>query len=236
LGDIAIAKGEKTAAKLNVLAKENRVSFLEVDASNPKSLDRAFNNIDLVVVASSTTKYTKNVAEIALEKKIDSFDILYSANKREILTKMKDKIKEKGLCFITDGGFHPGIPAAMAFFLATQFEKDSMKSCIFNGLMKIDYNATMIKATQNTKDEFIEIMMGEEFHHFEQGKWVQRKVPKMADIDFGPKYGKETVITKNLDELKEIPEKIPSLKDLSISMGGFPWQVNYLGFPLCILA
>jgi saccharopine dehydrogenase (NAD+, L-lysine-forming) len=62
----------------------------------------------LVVVASSTAKYAKEVATTALESGIDYLDIQYSTQKVSQLKSMKEEIETARRCFITDGGFHPG--------------------------------------------------------------------------------------------------------------------------------
>ena len=55
------------------------VQAAQVDASSLRSLQTAFqqsSSIDMVVVASSTTAYTANIMQAALDANIDYFDIL----------------------------------------------------------------------------------------------------------------------------------------------------------------
>jgi len=56
-------------------AYTERLQPAQVDASSLSSIQSAFQSIDMVVVASSTTAYTENILQAASDAKIDYFDI-----------------------------------------------------------------------------------------------------------------------------------------------------------------
>jgi saccharopine dehydrogenase (NAD+, L-lysine-forming) len=63
-----------------------------------------------VVVASSTTKYTEQAATVALEVGCDYLGYpIFNENQPAQVLGRKNPLT--GCCFITDGGFHPGLPA-----------------------------------------------------------------------------------------------------------------------------
>ena len=76
--------------------------------------------VTLLVLASSSATHTKNLAKAALEAKVDFMDLQYSRQKTQCLQLLQDDIKRAGCCFITDCGFHPGLPAALIRYMATR--------------------------------------------------------------------------------------------------------------------
>ena len=64
------AKAESFAAELNHAFTGNRARGIYADASDEAQLRQAFAGVDLVVVASSTTRYTRQVASAALATRI----------------------------------------------------------------------------------------------------------------------------------------------------------------------
>ncbi len=131
----SLEKAEGAAAKLNGEQRQNRVKALRADASDPQSLRRVFEGADMVVVASSTSEYVESIARCALETGIDYLDVQFSTTKMHILQSLSSEIERADLCFITDGGFHPGLPAAMVRFAADQI--DSLESANVGSVIMI---------------------------------------------------------------------------------------------------
>ena len=146
-----IQKAQALAASLNERFAGERVLGQYVDASDPAILLEVFSGLDMVVVASSTAEYTGQVAGAALESGIDYFDVLFSTQKFAVLQAMAPQIEEAGLCFITDGGFHPGLPAALIRRLAQGF--DRLEMARVGSVIKIDWTALDI--TPATMDEYV---------------------------------------------------------------------------------
>ena len=112
----SLEKAQSLADRLNRSLPEPRLRGMALDASQPESLAKAFAGVDMVVVASSTTRYAAQVAQAALHAGIDYLDIQYSPQKFAVLHALSTQIEAAGRCFITDGGFHPGLPAALVRF------------------------------------------------------------------------------------------------------------------------
>ncbi len=105
-------RAEALAGTLKVEFPPDRISARQVDASDPSSLREGFQNIDFVLVAATTTRFAKQIAEAALNARIDYLDIYYQQDVYPVLESLKKRITESGQCFITQAGFHPGLPAA----------------------------------------------------------------------------------------------------------------------------
>ena len=106
-----LEKAEELADKLKKEFSPDRISVRHADASDIESLQKAFCDIDFVLVAATTTKWAKQIAETALERSIDYLDIYFQQDVYPVLETMKQRIKQAGRCFITQAGFHPGLPA-----------------------------------------------------------------------------------------------------------------------------
>ena len=140
-----LEKAVAAARELNLKHDTKQVSALRVDATNPRDLDAAFADVDLVVVASSTMDSVGTVARAALEARIDYFDTLLSSSaKIAALRVIEGEIERAGLCFVTDGGSHPGLPAVLVRCAADHF--DFMEVANVSALMQVDWKSLSFSA------------------------------------------------------------------------------------------
>lgn len=107
-----LEKAEELADKLKKEFSPDRIFARHADASDTVILHKAFYNIDFVLVVATTTKWAKQIAETALEANIDYLDIYFQQDVYQVLEAMRQRIENAGRCFITQAGFHPGLPAA----------------------------------------------------------------------------------------------------------------------------
>jgi hypothetical protein len=230
----SLEKAESAATEFNSMVSDERVSGIAVDASDPFQLRRAFQGIDLVVVASSTVRYAHEVATTALEAGVDYLDILYSTQKVAVLKSMAGEIEKAGRCFITDGGFHPGLPAALVRFVAPYF--DSLEKANVGSVIKEDW--TRLDLPDATIDELLEEINDFELLLFRDGKWKKARMSGMGDylsMDFGREFGVQTCAPMLLEEMRSIPESYPTLKETGFFVGGFNWFVDWLVMPLAMV-
>ena len=79
-------RAQRVAQELNAEFQTDCVSGMQVNAASKESLIQAFQQVGIVVVASSTIEFAQIVAEAALEAGIDYFDVQISATaKRQAL-------------------------------------------------------------------------------------------------------------------------------------------------------
>ncbi len=230
----SLEKAQSAAEKLNGEQGHSRVKALRADASDPQSLRKVLEGVDMVIVASSTAEFVETVARCALEIGIDYLDVQYSTTKIRILQSLSSEIERAGLCFITDGGFHPGLPAAMVRFAADHF--DSLESANVGSVIKIDWNT--LDLSPATMDEFVGEFMTFQTLHFKDGRWqpisaLAMMIPKF--MNFGREFGRQYCIPMFLEEMRSLPEMYPSLSDTGFFVGGFNWFVDWLLSPVIMI-
>ena len=229
-----LEKATYAATKLNQRHKSNRVNAVSVDASDVHSLRRAFQGVDTVVVASSTAEYAEQVARSAIEAGIDYFDVQYSMKKMKTLQSMKGEIERANLCFITDGGFHPGLPAAMVRYAAEEFGK--LESANVGSVIQIDWNT--LDLSPSTIEEFVREFIDFQTLHFKDGRWQSMSVMEMMMpifMQFGGEYGRRYCIPMFLEEMRSLPGKFPTLRETGFFVGGFNWFVDWFLSPIIML-
>ena len=223
-------KADEFAGQLNSHFYCNKVRGTAADASNRDSLMRAFEGCDLAVIASSTSNYAKNVADCAIESGIDYLDIQYSNEKINVLRNLEEKITSAGLCFITEGGFHPGIPAAMIRYCAKYF--DTLDSAVVGSVIKINWKES--RFSDETVIELLNELKTFNTLIYKNGNWVN---PGMIGKDsyrkfnFGEGMGSRTAYVMMLEELKQIPEIFPLIKETGFYVGGFNMLVDFIILP-----
>lgn len=231
-----IEKAEAAAAQFNTFFEGNRVVGMYADASDLASLRQAFKGVDFAVVASSTAKYAKEVAAAALEAGVDYLDVQYSSKKTGVLKSLSQEIEKAGRCFITDGGFHPGLPAALVHYVAQHF--DRLEKAKVGSVIK--YNYASLTIADSTIHEFLEEMSDFEALTFKEGQWKKARMLGIMDyisMDFGREFGKQYCVPMFLEEMRSIPEIYPSLEEVGFFVAGvFNWFVDWLVLPLAAIA
>jgi hypothetical protein len=230
-----LEKARVLTGELNMAFEGNRVSAACVDASDPVSLRQAFSGIDFVVVASSTTQYTPQITAAALEAKVGYLDIQYSTPKIALLKSMAEPIERAGCCFITDGGFHPGLPGFMIRYVAQYF--DHLQIAKVGSVIKEDWKRLDIE--DSTVYELIELINDYEMLIFKGGQWKQVSMFSMSDfirMDFGDVFKKQFCAPMMLEEMRKLPDLYPSLKETGFYVGSFNWFVDWVIMPFAMIA
>jgi saccharopine dehydrogenase-like NADP-dependent oxidoreductase len=231
----SLEKAQTAAEECNRDYPGERAAGISVDASDRAGLEHAFQGINLVVVASSTARYALEVASAALAAGIDYFDVQYSSRKIAALQTLSAEIEKDGLCFITDGGFHPGLPAALVRYAAGSF--DSLQSALVGSVIKEDW------ARLNLPDETVQELL-EEINDFQplvfnDGIWKKIGMFGMEGylrMNFGREFGRQYCAAMFLEEMRTLPEMYPSLRETGFFVGGFNSITDWVVMPLAMLA
>ena len=227
-------KAGRAASELNRAYGGEHVAGIAADASDAGSLKRALRGVDLVVIASSTARYASRVASAALDAGVDYLDIQFSTQKIAALKSLAPQLTAAGRCFITDGGFHPGLPAALVRYAAPYF--DRLESANVGSVLKQDWAGLTLP--DDTIVELIEEINDFEPLFFKDGRWKKARLSGMLDyqsMDFGGRFGRQYCAPMFLEEMRSLPETIPSLKETGFFVGGFNWFVDWLVLPLAII-
>lgn len=224
-------KLKRTAERLN---QSDRVRFINIDAENIDSLIQAFSGMNMVVSAGSTAQFTENIVKACIQTRCDYLDIQYSSSKVKTLKSIRAEIESSGRCFISEAGFHPGLPAALVRYAQEQMEE--LESAITAGAISADWSNITI--TETTKIEFISELDDYEMLLLKNGKWISPGFWSMKDfptIDFGEPAGKKMCAPMFFEELRDLPNQIPSLKNTGFYIAGFGWFADYIVMPVVLL-
>lgn len=226
------AQASLIADRLNRETGDQRVSSLLVDAADSRLVRRALEGVDLLVNASSTVRWTETVAQAALGARVDWYDIQPSHHKLAYLRSIRDFIEGAGLCFITEGGFHPGLPAVLVRFAATFL--DRLQRATVGMAFSVDWSG--LDLSPGTVAEFVEELTAYRSLAFDHGTWVRRPWWRARKLDFGSPLGVRQVVPAFAAELEELPATHGSLVELGLWIAGFNWFVDWVGFGLGSLA
>ena len=230
-----LEKAQAYASELNNSFESHRVSGERVDASDMAQLKQAFSAVDLVVVASSTTQFTRQVATAALEARIDYLDVQYSPSKIALLKSMAVEIEQSGCRFITDGGFHPGLPACLVRFAARFF--DQLEIARVGSVIKEDWKG--LNVDDSTVAELVDLINDFEMSTFKGGKWQKINLFSTSGyirMDFGERFGRQFCAPMMLEEMRALPGLYPSLNDTGFYVGSFNWFTDWVVMPISMAA
>ncbi len=233
-----LALAGRTLSKAHALAKAlndrfpgERARGVFADAADPASLQAAFQGIDVVVVASSTSAFTREVACAALAAGADYLDIQYSTAKIRQLQSLAGEITAAGRCFITDGGFHPGLPAALVRYAALQF--DELHSAQVGSVIKIDWGE--LDLGQATMEEFVGEFIDFKPLVYRNERWQDLGAAAMLKpiwMRFPPPFGRQYGMPMFLEELRPLPALVPGLQETAFYVGGLNWFVDLFLSPV----
>jgi len=226
-------KARTTIEGLNRGLRKDRVSAVRVDAADQRSLAAAFQDLDMVVVASSTMEHVQAVAEAAIEVGIDYLDVqLSSPAKLGVLHALKSRVVEKELCFVTDGGFHPGVPAAMIRRATERF--DSLETAVVYAVFQLNWKELDISGA--TIQEFTQELSDFNPTIWKNGRWESVGMKGYRKFDFGETFGVRFCTPMFLEELRSLPEKISTLRETGFYIAGFHWVVDTIIMPGAMIA
>jgi hypothetical protein len=214
------------AAELNQQYAGQRVSAVYADASDAQSLRNAFCDQTLVVIAAPTTAYVETVITTALATGVDYLDVQLGAKKFSILQSQADAIERAGRCFITEAGFHPGLPAALVRFAGVHM--DTLVSAVTAGYLNMGSNLPYTDAF----DELVEIFRDYRAQVFKDGHWTKPNSYQMRKIDFGADIGIKRCYSMFFEELEPLPRMYPSLQEIGFYISESHWVSDLVITPI----
>lgn len=227
-----LRKAEQMAVDLNCQVGRDRARGIALDLSDPNQMDKAFLQADFVVNASSTLMYIRSFMEALLRTKKDGMDTqLSSPEKLKVLNELAPQFADAGLMYIADGGFHPGVPGAMARYGASRM--DLLEKADVFSVLKINWKG--LSFSQETMDEFVQEFKDYNPTVFRNGAWVKSPSWKTYPFDFDLPFGKQHTVPMNLREMDELPHLIPSLRQTGFFVSGFNPFTDLVLTPLVVL-
>jgi saccharopine dehydrogenase-like NADP-dependent oxidoreductase len=203
-------------ALVSELADE-RVTALQVDGADSVCLKQALRGVDFLLVAAPTTHHTKEIVEAALEARVDYLDVQFSDEKLRILRSHAEEIRRKELCFVTEAGYHPGLPSAMVRYAAAQMD------CIESALTAGYLNMGNMPPYTETVDELMECFIDYQAQVFKNGRWTKSGSYDIRKFDFGEEIGRRDCYSMFFEELRDLPAMYPSLKEAGFYISSSGW-------------
>jgi saccharopine dehydrogenase (NAD+, L-lysine-forming) len=159
---------------------------------------------------------------------VDYLDIQFSDLKLETLRTYEKEMLAKNLCFITEAGYHPGLPSAMIRYAASKL--DCIESARTAGYLNIgDMQYT------EAVDELMEAFLHYQAQVYKNGAWTKPSSWDMRKFDFGEGIGAKTCYSMFFEELRCIPEMYPSLKDVGFYIAGWNPITDLILTPIIIV-
>ncbi len=217
----SLEKAQAFADGLN----DSHVTARRADASDLDSLTRALQNVSLCLVAAPTTHHAETVIRACINARVDYLDVQLSSKKLNALFAARNEIKQAGLCFITEAGFHPGLPAAMIRYAATKL--DSIESAVTAGYLNMQ-NLPYTEAV----DELMEGFLDYQAQVYKKGAWTKPTDWDSRSFNFGDGIGKRTGYSMFFDELRDIPSMYPTLKETGFYISGSNWFSDLIITPI----
>jgi len=218
---------EKAQSLVDSLHDE-RVTARQVNATDSASLKQALQRVDFILVAAPTTHHTETVLRAALEAGVDYLDVQYSDLKLGALRAHENEIRQRGLCFVTEAGFHPGLPSAMIRYAASELEVvDSARVAGYLNMRNIPYTEAV--------DELMEGFIHYQAQVYKNGAWTHPRSWETRKFDFGEEIGTRTCYSMFFEELRCIPEMYPTLKETGFYISGSNWLADLILTPIIML-
>jgi saccharopine dehydrogenase (NAD+, L-lysine-forming) len=227
-----LEKAQAYASQLNTEFNGERVSAARTDAADTKSLREALRDIDLLLVAAPTTQYAEIVIRAALDSGVDYLDVQLGARKLALLKSLAPEIERASRCFITEAGFHPGLPSAMIRYAASQLDRPdtAITAAYLNMGHAIPYSEAV--------DELMEVFRDYQAQVFKSGRWTKTGWFEfdVRKVSFGGEIGVRQCYSMFFEELRALPEIYPTLKDVGFYISGSHWFVDWVIMPLAFVA
>ena len=225
----SLEKAAAFTALLNAEFPGGRASALRADAASADSLRAALRGVDLLVVAAPTTRHAQTVARAALDVGVDYLDVQLDAGKLALLQALAPEIERAGRCFITEAGFHPGLPSAMVRWAAARL--DRLDSAVTAGYLNMGQALPYSEAV----DELMQLFQEYQAQVFKNGAWTKTGSYELRKIDFGGAIGPRTCYSMFFEELRDLPRQYPSLRELGFYMAGSNWLTDWVITPVVML-
>lgn len=222
-------KAQALAAEFNRQYSGERVSGVYADAANSKSLREAYQGHAMVVVAAPTIAHTETVIRTALDVGIDYLDVQLGDKKFKMLQHLSGEIESAGRCFITEAGFHPGLPSALVRYAACQM--DTIESAVTAGYLNMGKDLPYTEAV----DELVEVFKEYQAQVYREGHWTKTGTFDMRKIDFGSDIGSKQCYSMFFEEMLPLPAIYPSLKEVGFYMSEMHWISDWVVMPLAFL-
>lgn len=202
-------RAETLAAELGAV----RVRGIALDATDARAVRRALDGAALCVCAASLPGQVRALADAVMDAGADWLDLQVHTGQARTLKQLAARIEASGCCFVTQAGFHPGLPAPLVRWAATQV--DALERAWVGGLLHGPFPVTA------GLNELVAGFRDFRSERYRDGRWERVTGSRPSDfpvIDFAFGFGRHRTAPWALDELIPLPDQIPTLRELGFSV------------------
>lgn len=205
------------------------VSTATVDVEDLPAVRELVAGARLVIVTVSRPDLVGRLARIVLDAGADWVDTMLSTpGKHAELKALASEIEFRGRRFVTDGGFHPGLPAVLVRWAAGRLD-EIVDADVYAGL-RTDWHADTV--ADSTVAEMLDEFADFDMVAFVDGTRRRLRWSECPSVDFGPPIGRQTCVPTALTELDALPARYPSLRRCGFYISGFGPAMDYLALPV----
>lgn len=221
----SLEKAQEFCNQLRSDYPEREIRAVQVDASDPGRLRKAFRDIDLVVVTATVPDLMDRIGESALDSGSDCLDILMRSQVVELLRPLEERIREEGRRFITQAGFHPGLVAPLIRYAATHFDRYDRAE------VYLAMNA-VFERPESTHEIIREVGENNSLL-MEAGKWRRAGYRDARKFDFSGSMGTRLCYPLHLIEIEPLANL--GLREIGVYSAGFNWFTDNVVFSLAYM-
>jgi hypothetical protein len=206
-----------------------RLIPVRVDASDRASLSGGLEGVDLCIAASGTSQTAELAVAAALAARTDYLDIQVSRTKADRLLALDAKARAAGVTIVTDGGFHPGVPAAMVRYAADRLGE--LECARVASVIAVDW-ATLRPLADSTVAELMEEFRDYSYEEYRSGRWG--RAGRQRSFTFPAPFGSRKAAAMGLAEMHQLTTAVPGLRETGFYVGGFNPIVDYTIIPVAM--
>ncbi|MBI5836540.1 MAG: saccharopine dehydrogenase NADP-binding domain-containing protein [Candidatus Eisenbacteria bacterium] len=204
----------------------SRFAARHADAADPALLAAAFQGVSLVIAASTTAQHAAATAAAALDVGADYLDLHFQDTALRQLEAMDARVRAAGRTCITQGGFHPGLPAALIRLAAARMGGRCRAAAV---------SMVMTQRVERAEslEELVDVIADFSSQVYRDGEW-RKAAFDMKDVrrvDFGPGFGRRDCFPLFLEELRPLPPQL-GLERVGVHVAGFNCFVDWVVTPL----
>jgi len=212
------ARLEETRRLVDAGAGRPAAIVRRFDLRDDAGLEELLAGVGLTIVAASVPERTPELARAVLDAGSHWFDTLLSGRRKlDALRALAPEIERMGRRFVTDGGFHPGLPAAMVRHAATRIGTLSRGDVY--GALKMNWRASQV--ADSTVDEMLDEFADFDMRTLIDGTRRTLSPSEFARVDFGAPIGVRACVPMPLDEMNALSDLMPDLRTAGFHIAGF---------------
>ncbi|MFE8151420.1 saccharopine dehydrogenase NADP-binding domain-containing protein [Brenneria goodwinii] len=208
-------------------AYASRLSGIALDARNSAQLGTAATGMDLVIVAAGTSSTVVPSALAVIAAGADFLDIQVSAEKVHQLQALDEQVSASGRCIVTDGGFHPGLPAAMIRHAAASLPE--LETAHVSSVIAINWRE-LSPTSDATVEELMDAFRDYAYEEFADGCW--RRAGRPRKVSFPAPFGQRYCSAMGLAEMRAVTASLPMLRAGGFRVAGFNFITDFLVIPI----